>query len=522
MFSRITMRYILRRALEILGFSSPDRSLDTRETLALGHLTVVALLRVLVAVGASARFAVHHDRYLADPGRLALLAVVLGGFVLYTGAVFALRAFRRRWFLAEPVQWAEMVLDVAFLSGLYYLTGNEESDFFLFFAIPLMLPTTMDWRFKSWASLLLAGGALLALVLVMPGPPGAEAQAWYKDLLRVFAPRLVFMAGVWLSVNVMMEYRRDAADEQGEKRALQEMLDRMRRAAEAPAPAAPPPGGNGRLGPGRVVGGRYEVLQSIGRGGMGEVFQARDLEIDDVVALKVLSEGPRNGDATIGLASLRQEIRTARRITHPNVVRVHDLQDMEGVRFLTMEYVPGTTLKALFGRRGALPLGPGLQVFKQLLSGLGAVHKAGILHRDLKPENVMVLPNGMVKLMDFGLAQVAAEGQGDGKFVVGSPYYMSPEQLKSEPMDPRSDLYAVGVLMFEAFTGRHPFPAASLREVIEHHAFTPPPRPGEVDGANVPGPLEDLILACLAKDPAARPASATAVYAALLGAGGGS
>jgi serine/threonine-protein kinase len=184
-----------------------------------------------------------------------------------------------------------------------------------------------------------------------------------------------------------------------------------------------------------------------------------------------------------------------------------------------MEFVPGTTLRSLMDKHKLLPLGPALQIFKQLSSGLSAVHKADIIHRDIKPENVMVLPNGMVKLMDFGVALGRRDGGGDDDqgLVVGSPYYMSPEQLQSGEIDGRSDIYSLGVLMFEGFTGQHPFPSDRLGDVIRKHVMAQPPRPCEIR-PDLPEPLDKLILACLAKDPAERPESAVAVYAALLNA----
>jgi eukaryotic-like serine/threonine-protein kinase len=205
--------------------------------------------------------------------------------------------------------------------------------------------------------------------------------------------------------------------------------------------------------------GRYDVLAVLGRGGMGSVYQVLDRELDEEVALKVLT--PESfAEGTQAVQTLRQEIRLARKITHPNVVRTHDLGEAQGIRFLTMEYVPGTTLREVLDRGGVLALAPGLQIAKQLCRGLGAVHDAGIIHRDIKPQNVMVLPNGVVKLMDFGIARTAGGGEPtalDGQ-TVGTPYYMSPEQAMGLALDARSDLYTVGVVLFELFTGQRPFP----------------------------------------------------------------
>ena len=155
-------------------------------------------------------------------------------------------------------------------------------------------------------------------------------------------------------------------------------------------------------------------------------------------------------------------------------MRTHDLGEVEGVRFLTMEYVPGTTLRDILDRRGAVALSPGLQIAKQLCRGLAAVHEAGIVHRDIKPPNIMVLPNGVVKLMDFGIARAAGgEDPGDGS-TVGTPYYMSPEQARGEAVDERSDIYSVGVVLYEMFSGTRPIEGREPAEVMRHHVSYEP------------------------------------------------
>jgi len=267
--------------------------------------------------------------------------------------------------------------------------------------------------------------------------------------------------------------------------------------------------------PGDSFAGRYDVLSVLGRGGMGSVYQVLDRELDEEVALKVLTP-EAFAEGTHAVQTLRQEIRLARKITHPNVVRTHDLGEADGVRFLTMEYVPGTTLREVLDRRGAVALAPGVQIAKQLCRGLGAVHEAGIIHRDIKPQNIMVLPNGVVKLMDFGIAR-AAEGDEtsalDGQ-TVGTPYYMSPEQAMGRDLDARSDLYAVGVVLFELFTGQRPFPGRDAAAVMHQHVSTAPPRPTALR-PDLPEYLERVVLACLAKRPERRPASAADLYGAL-------
>jgi len=304
-----------------------------------------------------------------------------------------------------------------------------------------------------------------------------------------------------------------------EKRALQQMLvDMRRRAPEAMSPdmtlpsAVPIGETTSQFEIGARVGGRYDVLRSLGRGGMGVVFQANDIELDDIVALKVLSPEAFK-DGTEALETLKREIRLARKITHPNVVRVHDFAEANGVRFVTMEFVPGMTLRALTKRPEPIALGPGLQIVKQIVRGLAAIHQAGILHRDMKPENVMVLPDGMVKLMDFGIAE-QTDKVAESEFVVGTPRYMSPEQLRGRKVDGRSDLYAVGVLMYEVFTGIQPF-RGSLTEVVQKHVSSTPTPPIE-HRPDLPTRLNALIVQLLAKNADDRPATPAAVYQTLL------
>ncbi|HXT52409.1 MAG TPA: protein kinase [Thermoanaerobaculia bacterium] len=264
--------------------------------------------------------------------------------------------------------------------------------------------------------------------------------------------------------------------------------------------------------PGQLLAHRYHIKAVLGGGGMGRVFRAHDLDLDEEVAIKVLSNLPKR-ESTLQL--LRKEIKVARAITHPNVVRVHDLGESVGLRFLTMEFVSGTTLRRLIDQRGHLELMPGLQVAKQLCRGLAAVHAGGMVHGDVKPENVMVLPNGIVKLMDFGLARRAGLESGQGGTVAGTPDYMSPEHARGAELDERSDLYAVGVLMFELFTGRTPFDAEEYADLLRLHLYAPPPDPRELR-PELPATLSEVILFCLQKNRLERPGSATELEQALM------
>ena len=267
------------------------------------------------------------------------------------------------------------------------------------------------------------------------------------------------------------------------------------------------------LGVGKLFARRYYVLSVLGQGGMGTVYRVQDRELNEEVALKVLLEHAF-GLGTEAVEVLKQETRLARMITHQNVVRVFDLGESEGTYFLTMEYVPGTTLTELLERRGPLDLAPGLQIAKQICRGLAAVHKAGVIHGDLKPRNVMVMASGVVKLMDFGVARGTSLGKQEG-MVGGSLHYMSPEQARGAELDPQSDLYSAGVTFFEMFTGRRPFESEDRAELRRTHLYEHPPDP-RTRRSDMPDLLAQVILACLEKSRVKRPPTASDLERALL------
>lgn len=270
-----------------------------------------------------------------------------------------------------------------------------------------------------------------------------------------------------------------------------------------------------RLAPGMRLGGRYEIQSVLGAGGMGVVYKAHDLELDDVVALKML-----RGAALMDgehLERLKSELKLARKITHPSVLRTHDFGDVNGQPFLSMEYVRGMTLRFLIEQSGKLPFSAGLRIAKQIAGALHAAHSVGVLHRDIKPENVILEASGNAKLMDFGIARPirrTAPGQTQPGMFVGTPNYSPPEALAGHEVDARSDIYSMGVMLCEMFCGQLPFSANNTMELYIAHSQTAPIAPSTL-WPEIPKLLEAIILKCLEKPQEARYASAEALLDAL-------
>lgn len=258
------------------------------------------------------------------------------------------------------------------------------------------------------------------------------------------------------------------------------------------------------LQPGLVFGGRYEILSQLGAGGMGVVYKARDLELDDVVALKML-RGAGLMDAE-SLERLKIEIKLARKITHPNVLRTFDFGEVDGRPYISMEYVRGMTLRYLIREAGRLPFSAGLRIARQLCAGLSAAHEVGVLHRDIKPENLILEQSGNAKLMDFGIARPARRtepGQTQQGMFVGTPNYAAPEQLAGDEVDFRADIYSTGVLLCEMFCGKLPFTGANTMEIYMAQMHQTPIRPSEY-WPDIPEELETVIMKCIAKSAAER------------------
>jgi len=269
----------------------------------------------------------------------------------------------------------------------------------------------------------------------------------------------------------------------------------------------------GSFAPGEVLAERYRIIALLGRGGMGEVYRADDLKLGQPVALKFLPAAMARDESFIG--RFRAEVRNARQVSHPNVCRVYDLGEIEGRPFLSMEYVDGEDLASLLKRIGRLSPAKALELARQICAGLAAAHDKGLIHRDLKPSNIMIDGLGRARVTDFGLAVRPEEAGTEGK-IVGTPAYMSPEQLASRPATVKSDLYALGLVLYEMFTGKRAFEATTIAEWRRKHEDEQPTAPSshvtDVDPA-----AERIILRCLEKDPKLRPASALQVAAGLPG-----
>jgi len=270
---------------------------------------------------------------------------------------------------------------------------------------------------------------------------------------------------------------------------------------------------SGGFSPGTVLIERYRIVALLGRGGMGEVYRAEDLKLGNVVALKFLPASLQND--TAALAGFHAEVRNARQVSHPNVCRVYDIGEVNGQHFLTMEYIDGEDLSSLLRRIGRLPPDKALETAHQICAGLAAAHDCGLLHRDLKPANIMLDGRGRVRITDFGLALSSDDATGRSE-TAGTPAYMAPEQIGKGEASVRSDIYSLGLIFYELFTGHLPYQANTAVEWRRAHLESSPRTPSSVV-KDIDPAVESAILRCLQKDPAKRPSSVRQVAAAFPG-----
>jgi predicted Ser/Thr protein kinase len=261
-----------------------------------------------------------------------------------------------------------------------------------------------------------------------------------------------------------------------------------------------------------ALGTRYEILDTLGEGGMGLVYRVRDRETSETLALKVLRPEIA-GDPTV-MERFKDEIRLARRITHKNVSRIYDFNRVDDLVFITMEYVDGESLREYLKRAGKFPPERVMDLARQIAAGLGEAHAQGVVHRDLKPENVMLARDGLVKIMDFGIARALGGTNTRTTTVVGTPGYMAPEQSQGKSVDQRADLYALGLILYECLTGRRAFTGATPVEMALKQLKDRPVPPRKFL-QHIPAHLESVVLRCLEKEPARRFSSASELQRAL-------
>ena len=338
---------------------------------------------------------------------------------------------------------------------------------------------------------------------VIEAAGAVERGQYSSDLLREISRRddeLGRLARVFDAMVAGVHAREDRL--RAQLRELRDDVFLATRESSAPLPAIDE---TGLLAPGSTFAGRYEICHPVGNGGMGMVYCAIDRELGDEVALKLLRQELLAGDES-AVERFKNEIRLARRISHRNVVRTHDIGESGGAYFVTMEYVRGITVRELLATRGRLGVSSTMGIARQLVEALAVAHDAGVVHRDVKPENALLGEDGVLKVMDFGIARLAQRTSTltQAGMLVGTPAYMAPEQLLGEDVDGRTDLYAVGVVMYECLTGALPFAAPSPIAMISTVLMTEPRAAASIN-AEVPPAVSALVARLLAKTPDARP-----------------
>src|SRR5947209_13887743 len=250
---------------------------------------------------------------------------------------------------------------------------------------------------------------------------------------------------------------------------------------------------------------RYVIKRKLGSGGMADVYLAEDQELGRRVALKLLNERHANDDQFV--ERFRREAQSAAGLQHPNIVSIVDRGYAEGTYYIAMEYLDGRTLKELLVRNGPTPIPIAIDYARQILGALAFAHRNGIVHRDIKPHNIVVGPDGRLKVTDFGIARSGASQMTEAGSIVGTAQYLSPEQARGAPVDPRSDLYSLGVVVYEMLTGKVPFTGDTPVEIAMKHLSQVPKPPSEIR-PEVPHDLDAVVMRALAKDPEQRYGSA--------------
>src|SRR5207253_10924959 len=244
--------------------------------------------------------------------------------------------------------------------------------------------------------------------------------------------------------------------------------------------------------------GRYRILRKLGTGGMANVYLAEDEVLGRRVAIKILNDRHAGDDQFV--ERFRREAKNAARLSHPNIVSIYDRGEAEGTYYIAMEYLEGRTLKELIVTKGPTPIPVAIDYTRQMLGALGFAHKNGIVHRDIKPHNVVVAPDGRLKVTDFGIARSGASQMTEAGSIIGTAQYLSPEQARGAPVDQRSDIYSIGIVLYEMLTGSVPFTGDTPLEIAMKHLSEVPVPPSELRD-DVPDDLDLVVLRALAKDP---------------------
>jgi eukaryotic-like serine/threonine-protein kinase len=244
--------------------------------------------------------------------------------------------------------------------------------------------------------------------------------------------------------------------------------------------------------------GRYRIVRKLGSGGMADVYLAEDEELGRPIAIKILNDRHANDESFV--ERFRREAKNAAGLSHPNIVSIYDRGEAEGTYYIAMEYLDGRSLKELVVARGPLPIPDAIDATRQVLAALRFAHRKGVVHRDIKPHNVMADADGRLKVTDFGIARAGVSQMTEAGSIIGTAQYLSPEQARGAPVDQRSDLYSVGVVLYEMLTGTTPFSGESPVEIAMKH-LSDPPRPPSVERSDIPPDLDMIVLRALAKDP---------------------